>query len=136
MKINSFIALISMTLVSGCASVSTGGFHVSACEGAKEMGDVKIEDYQFARRFSVEAAAVRREPSGFAQGQFSIRSMRSHDIPIQYKFKFFDSDGMEVQPNVRSWEQIIVHGGESITLSAIAPEQSVVKFAVYIRSVN
>ena len=127
------ILLLGVAIASGCASVSTGGFQISACEGAKEMGDVRIEDCQFARKFSVEAAAVRREPSGFARAQFFIKSLRRQDIPIQYKFKFFDSDGLEVQPNVRAWEQLIIHGGESITLSAVAPDKSVVKFVVYIR---
>lgn len=132
-EIRSIIVLMSLAVITGCASVSTGGFQVSAQEGAAEMGSVRIEDYQFAKKFSVEAAAVRREPSGFARAQFFIQSLRSQDIPIQYKFKFFDADGLEVQPNVRAWEQTIIHGGESMTLSAVAPEKSVVKFVVYIR---
>ena len=118
-------------LVCGCASTSTGGFEVSVCEGA--TASVRIDDRHFAQRFCVESAIVRREASGFAAVQVRIRNKRRDDMHFQYKFAFFDSDGMEIQPDARAWEQTTLHGGASAPLEAVAPDKSAVKFVVRVR---
>ena len=135
MKLTTIVATACAILACGCASVSTGGFEVSVREGDAAVPSLRIDDRTFARRFSVETAGVRREPSGFASAQIQVRNVRREDIPIQYKFTFFDSDGMEIQPGARAWEQTTIHGGESVPLSAVAPDKSVVRFVVRVRNV-
>jgi len=126
--------MVCASLMIGCASTaSTGGFEVSVHEENSAMNTVRIDDRYFAKRFSVEAAHIRREPSGFASAQVRVRNMRDKDIPIQYKFFFFDRDDMEIQPGARSWEQTTVHGGEVVSLSSVAPIKSAVKFVVRVR---
>ena len=118
----------------GCAS--TNGFEVVAMEGGGGTPYVRLDDSYLARKLSVETAAVRREPSGFASAQVRVRNTKSEDLQIQYKFTFCDNDGMEVQPGARAWEVITIHGGESVPLSAVAPDASVSRFVVRVRRVQ
>lgn len=128
------VVMACASLMIGCASTaSTGGFEVSVHEGNSAINVVRIDDCYFAKRFSIEAADTRREASGFVSAQVRLRNMRDEDIPIQYKFFFFDRDGMEIQPGARSWEQTTVHGGEVVSLTSVAPIKSAVKFVVRVR---
>ena len=127
------ILIACFGLVMGCVTTSTGGFEVSVYEGQPDAAAVRADDQFFSKCFSVDTVGVRREPSGVASLQVQLRNRLREDVPIQYKFTFFDKDGMEVQPGVRAWEQKTIHGGESASLSSVAPEKSVVRFLVRVR---
>ena len=134
MKSKVIMAMACASLAIGCVStVSTGGFEVSVYEGNTAGNAVRIDDRYFAKQFSIEATNIRRESSGVVAAQVRVRNMRNKDIPIQYKFMFFDNDGMEIQPGVRSWEQTTIHGGEAASLSAVTPVKSAVRFALRVR---
>ena len=134
MRLMTVIAMVCAALACGCASVPTEGFEVAVCEGVA-TASVRIDDRHFAQRFCVESALVRREASGFAVVQIQMRNTRRDDVPIQYKFTFFDADGMEIQPGVRAWEQSTLHGGESVSLASVAPEKTAVRFVLRVRRV-
>ena len=132
MKLKTIAATVCAMFACGCVSTSTGGFEVSVGEG-DPAATLKIDDLSFAERFSVETAGVRREPSGFISAQVRLRNRQGQDASIQYKFAFFSGDGMEIQPDARPWEQTTIHGGETVSLSAVAPDKSAVRFVVRIR---
>jgi len=116
----------------GCVSPRTDGFDVSIREGesAKIMN---VDNRAFSQAFSLENAYVRQEPSGYSIARIRIRNVWRDDISVQYKFRFFDKDDMELQLGARAWQQTIIHGGESVSLSATAPDKSVARFAVRVR---
>ena len=133
MKLFLHAVALATLLMAGCSTPSTSGLEVVVSEGGK--GKVIMDDNFLSRKVIVENCIARRETSGFAKAQVIVRNARSKDQPIQYQFRFFDADGMEVQPGERAWEQTILHGDDSAALSAVAPSKEVVKFSVRIRRV-
>ena len=135
MKIGILVAAVCAMIACGCVSTSTGGFEVSVREG-DPVAKAEIDDYYFSQRFIVETAGISQGNSGFPSAQVRVRNKGHEDVPIQYKFTFFDGEGMEVQPGARPWEQTTIHGGEAVSLASVAPDKSVVRFVVRVRRVK
>ena len=131
-----FFALgTALMAMAGCVSTATGGLEVSLKENDGPFR-VRVDDGFFSQHIDVEESAVRRESTGFLNARVLVRNKLGRDFPVQYKFRWFDGDGMEVQPDGRPWEQKVLHGGEAASLSATAPEKSAVGFVVRLRRVR
>ena len=128
-----FALVVFMT---GCASVSTGGFEVSFSETDNGAYKLRTDDKRLARDITIERTIVHRETSEYLSAHIMVRNMNKADFPVQYRFMFFDANGVEIRPGDRGWEQKVLHGGEAVSLSAVAPTKSVSSFAVRIRRVN
>lgn len=126
-----FLGLLFSLPLAGCLSTSTGGLEVIGRENVPPV--IRIDDNFFARHINVEDAKIRQTDAGFRTAMVCVQNLGSGDFPVQYKFTWFDSDGFEVQPGGRPWEQTILHGGERLTLSATAPESKVTRFTVHLR---
>lgn len=133
MKIELLAAAMAAFFAAGCETMSTSGLEVAIGEGG--AGVIRVDDRSLSRKVVVEKGIVRREASGFATAQVFVRNTCRDDLSIQYKFRFFDAAGMEVQPGARAWEQTVLHGDDSASLSAVAPTKDVVSFSVRIRRV-
>ena len=133
MKIGILVAAAAALFATGCETMSTSGLEVAVGEGG--AGVIRVDDRSLSRKLVVEKGIVRREASGFAKAQVFVRNTCRDDLPIQYKFRFFDATGLEVQPGARAWEQTVLHGDDSASLSAVAPQKDVVSFSVRIRRV-
>ena len=134
MKKLTVFAVFVLVAVMGCVSNSTSGLEVALKEGEGQP-IIRIDDSSFKRHVDVEEAIVRRVATGFLEASVRIRNCKKMDYPIQYKFTWFDADGMEIQPGARPWEQTTLHGGEAVTLSATAPEKSGTSFVVRLRRI-
>ncbi|MBP5284558.1 MAG: DUF1425 domain-containing protein [Kiritimatiellae bacterium] len=133
MKLKSPAAMFAAACIAaaGCASISTDGLEVAAAEGGGAA--VRVDDYFFSRHVEVEDVNCARTDMGFLKASAYVRNKGARDFHIQYKFKWFDADGLEVGPDGRPWEQAWMRGGEAITLAAAAPDVSAVRFVVRIR---
>ena len=120
----------------GCANVTMGGFEVSISEKEAGTFSLQVGDKKLARDIIVERTAAHRNSSGFLATTVMVRNTTKTDYPVQYKFVFFDSNGMVVCPDDRGWEQKTLHGGEAGSLFAIAPTKSVASFTVHVRRIN
>ena len=133
MKKLAAFAVLVLIFGAGCVSNSTGGLEVALAEGGGQA-TIRIDDKKINKLISVENTIVRRRENGFLEANVQVRNCSKNVLSIQYKFKWFDADGMEVQPGGRPWElKTDVHGGEQVTLSATAPEKSGVKFLLRLR---
>ena len=119
----------------GCASTSTGGLVVSLREG-ETSAETRIDDMFFGQHVDVVECCATRSDMGLLKASVCVRNRYDRDFPVQYKFTWFGSDGAEIQAGGRPWEQKIMHGGEDVSLQAVAPSKSVVKFAVRLRRVK
>lgn len=132
------IATVSLSALlltgAGCVSMSTGGIEVSFRENGSAQ--VRIDDGFFRQHIEIEEAKSNRTEFGFLSASVLVRNKLDKDFPFQYKFVWFDGNGMEVLPAGRAWEQATVHGGELISLQATAPDKAVVKYIVRMRRIK
>ena len=129
------LAVLALVVMTGCVVNSTGGMEVALKEGSGQT-IFRIDDNSFKRHVDVEETILRRATTGFLEARVRVRCRDKRDFPIQYKFMWFDADGMEIQPGARPWEQTTLHGGEAVTLSATAPEKSGSRFVVRLRRIQ
>lgn len=62
-----------------------------------------------------------------------LTNLSSTDKNIQYRFSWFDADNFEVEQGSRSWNPVVLHGHDSVTMKAVAPNASVKTYKVNVR---
>lgn len=135
MKLGMMVPLVGVLLSGGCAT-GTGGWELALNEGQNGVHSLRVDDEDFAETLAVERSWIRRAPSGMAVADVLVRNTDDDDFPFQYRFVFVDVDGSPIMPDSRSWDQHVVHGGESCTLSATAPTKSACGFLVRARRIK
>jgi uncharacterized protein YcfL len=67
------------------------------------------------------------------KAQASLRSKDRDTVPIQYKFDWFDAEGMELAAGGSAWKPLLVHGRETKTIQGVAPDPRAREFKLKIR---
>ncbi|MDX1409909.1 MAG: YcfL family protein, partial [Saprospiraceae bacterium] len=65
--------------------------------------------------------------------QATLENDWKFQLDFQYKIKFFDADGFELQPEAQSWRQVVMAGRSQNNVKAIAPNPSAVRFEIWVR---
>ena len=84
-------------------------------------GDIEIADLKSAR------------VGDLMKAQASLRSKSRDTIPIQYKFDWYDAQGMEIAANTGAWKPLLVYGRETRTIQGVAPDPRAHEFKLKIR---
>ena len=135
MNLRCALAAAMILPLTGCVSTSTGSLVVYLKEGGSSA-ETRIDDTFFRQHIDIVECGAIRTDMGFLKASVLVRNRYGKDFPLQYKFTWFGGDGVEIQPDGRPWEQKVMHGGEDISLQAVAPDKSVTKFAVRLRRVK
>ncbi len=123
-----FGAIISVAFVSACAP-NTSGVRLNS------DGEYKVDNSFVAGDISVTNNVI-RQVGGLLQGAAKVQSHSSKDQVIQYRFTWFDNQGVAVDSDAQSWQPIDIHGKQSVQVVSVAPNASAVRFQVYVRKVH
>jgi len=63
----------------------------------------------------------------------SMISTKNAALDVQYKFRWYDAQGLEVAPDAAPWQPLKLYGGDTKGLQAVAPNPSVKEFKIEIR---
>ncbi len=122
------LALASLILIQGCSTAVMdidGGADGSTTVNFKNSPvDVKVLDTR--TRFI----------NGLLQVNMEIESGYSNPYRLEYKFSWYDSSGMEVDPARTAWIPIYLNGRETRTIQGLAPNPSAKTFKVKIREAD
>jgi len=86
--------------------------------------DVKIVD--------AKLVAVGALMKGIAQ----IQSTTNSSLKLQYRFTWYDSNGIDINPGGLPWQPIFLHGREETALQSVGPHSGAKDFSVTIRRVD
>lgn len=67
------------------------------------------------------------------RAQATLRSKDKDTLPFQYRFEWYDSNGMEINSGSGSWKPLLLNGRESKTIQAVAPDPRAREFKLKIR---
>ncbi|USD40250.1 YcfL family protein [Vibrio sp. SCSIO 43135] len=123
-----FAALIAV-LVVGCSS-NTAGLRV---DGASQ--NVLFGDNVLGSRLVIDDIAT-TEVDGHARGVVRLVSEYNGDQHIQYRFYWYDEDGLEVNNKLSPWRQTVVRGKESFSISEVSVNPNGKQFRVQIREAD
>lgn len=129
-----FLTAVSLSGCSTTAGVEADGKTVWNDEGARELskkvvfesgslaGDLKVVDMQ-----SVQAGNMMR-------AQATLKSKDRDTLSFQYRFDWYDANGMEVNSGGGAWKPLIITGRETKTVQGVAPDPRAKEFKLKIRA--
>lgn len=107
----------------GCQSPVTSGESMSVIvTGDRIVGaSLRVDHPGVARHVALAGATTALTPDGFLRVQAHLVSTDHRDYAVQYKFRFFDANGMEAFGPDRPWQVATIHGGEALRAEAVSP---------------
>ncbi|MFA4945217.1 MAG: YcfL family protein [Lentisphaeria bacterium] len=129
---------LALAAAAGCRAPQTAGMEAGGTISATPEGDtqmtkfVVINNQKLARGLQV-VDARHTFANDILHASITIVAKGSRDLQFQYKFAWFNANGMEVEADRYPWTPVVVHGFESKTLQAVAPNPSVREFRLKIR---
>jgi uncharacterized protein YcfL len=121
-------AVMALTLL-GCAD-NTAGLRI---DGASQT--VLFGDNVLAGRLTIEDIAT-TQVDGRARGVVKLISQYSGDQYVQYRFYWYDEQGLEVNSKQGPWRQAVIRGTEEISISEVSVNPNGTQFRVQIRQLN
>lgn len=127
---------ISVILASLCALFFIGCSTVNTVERAdpqsrptrvndkRVITDGSLDDYAYV------AAINESRVGGLLKIQARIVNSSTSAENVNYKFDWLDGDGMAVSSATSPWGTLVIEGGESKYISAVAPSKNVCDFTL------
>lgn len=118
-------AVMTLALL-GCAD-NTAGLRI---DGASQT--VIFGDNVLAGRLKIEDIST-TQVDGRSRGIVKLVSKYSGDQHVQYRFYWYDDQGLEVNTKLGPWRQTIIRGTEEIAISEVSINPKGTQFRVQIR---
>ncbi|GGI84492.1 YcfL family protein [Shewanella gelidii] len=130
MKRKSFVSaiLVCLFILAGCADTTSGVW-------VNSQGQSRIDNHQLAQDVILENLQT-RHIGDLMQGITLITSKASIDLRLQYKFTWFDAQGVAIDEEASPWKSLTLHGMQSIQVNAVAPNPQAQSFEVYLREAH
>ena len=131
-------AMAAAVHMSGCAT--TAGIEATGKkswnqEGAPELSKKVVVNGSLGG--DIEVVDLKSAMAGnLMQAQVSLRSKDRDTIPIQYRFDWYDAQGMEIAANATAWKPLLIYGRETKTIQGVAPDPRAHEFKLKIREAD
>jgi uncharacterized protein YcfL len=127
-----FIVFIGiMVLMAGCA---TSGLEATGKPGANpEFAKHLVIHNESLANAVIITDMLSRRSGDLLEVNVVLTNLTSSDKNIQYRFSWFDADNFEVEQGSRSWNPVVLHGNESVSMKAVAPNTNVKTYKVNVR---
>ncbi|WP_283130585.1 YcfL family protein [Enterovibrio norvegicus] len=125
----SVILFSAAMVLSGCAQ-NTSGISIDSSNQNVVLGnEVLGKSLEFGNAKTSEV-----NERLFAQVMVTNKSSESQNL--QYRFNWYDEQGLEVDSGKSPWRQFIVYGNDTVTLQGVALNPNAKNFRVSLRNVQ
>jgi uncharacterized protein YcfL len=114
----------------GCSSSKTAGIKIEGQTQTVLYGDEKMGD-----KFSIDDIST-VDTNGHPRAVVKLSNKTSIDQTIQYRFYWYDEQGLEVNTKQAPWRRAILRGDETITLSEVSVNPNGKEFRVQLRGAD
>jgi len=128
-------SLICSALLVGCA---TSGIEGKATAVTSPSGDSQLSKFvvvnnpKLAR--GIQIVDMQQSYAGdLLKAQVTLVSKYSKTLNVQYKFSWFNEQGIEINPDGSPWTPLVLYGNETKALQGLAPNSSAKTFKIQIR---
>ncbi|MBT1442943.1 YcfL family protein [Shewanella sp. JM162201] len=109
----------------GCANHTAG-------ISASSSGETRVDNSNFGRDVSV--SDLKLAVSGdMLKAHALIQSKSATDLRLQYRFSWYDANGLAIDSEGQSWQSLKLHGKQQQQVSSVAPNPNASSFEVYVR---
>ncbi|MHA2937924.1 YcfL family protein [Vibrio sp. RC27] len=121
------LVLTTMIILAGCSSSPSVGLSV---EG--KFQQVIMDDSRTADTISVEGVSSAEE-QGHSKGIVRVRNKTAANVDIQYRFHWYNEQGLEVNLRPSAWNKLTIFGHDVMSLSEVSLSPKGKEFRVQIR---
>jgi uncharacterized protein YcfL len=131
------LSVMAASVMTGCktrtSGIEGGGAAIQTPEGDTQLSKfVVINNTKLAR--GIQVVDIKSQFAGdLLKAQVNIVNKYSATLKFQYKFAWFNSNGMEVNAD-GPWLPLVLSGNESKTLQAVAPNAAAREFKIKINA--
>ena len=122
-------ALLFTLMLSAC-STTTSGISIESSNQSVVIGNSLL-----ASQLDIEKAIVSRV-NGLLKAGVPVTSKVHSDLKLQYRFYWYDAQGLEVGGSDSPWRQFVLHGKDSMMLQAVARKPQAAQYRIYIREAD
>ncbi|ERP89508.1 MAG: DUF1425 domain-containing protein [Alcanivoracaceae bacterium] len=124
------MALLVALLLTACSASNMGQLEVD--ENGETVTRVYSNNSLLSSRISVPDLK-QKKVGDLLYMQATLENDWKFQLDFQYKVKFFDADGFELQPEAQPWRQVVMAGRSQNNIKAIAPNPSAVRFEIWVQ---
>lgn len=122
---------LTVTLFSGC---STAG--LQAGDSSDTMSPyLLVDDPSLADQISIAKVAHDRV-GDIMRANVTLKSNRMRSLRLQYRFSWYDANGMEIDGTGKPYRDLILEGKDAVPVSSVAPSPYATEFKVRVRKVK
>lgn len=74
-----------------------------------------------------------RKKNDLLQVQATLRNQWKFELDFQYRIKWFDADGFEINPESQAWQQLVLPGSNEANVQGVAPSSKAESFEIWVR---
>ena len=130
-----YLAVFTAMLVAGCQNSVNSVENQNKHAAGNYIADHRVTTDSFLRdRLQITGVNTAENSSGFMTVQVTAVNVRTgvfsqmwsgmtgeNPYPVNYRFVWFDENGIEIQTPLTVWQQITVRPGETVNFKSVAP---------------
>jgi uncharacterized protein YcfL len=131
----SAVTVISSLILFGCAAPITSGTGTSAMtQGDDFSKHLEVDNPKLGKQLKI-IDVKSRKTNGLLEINLQLKSTYKKSLKLQYHFNWFDAQGFVIESRKTPWKPLELHGFQSTSLRALAPNEKVASFTVYVRDI-
>ncbi len=130
------VAVVMLLAMAGCGGTTgavASGKTTWDDQGARTL-DKSVVFNSMGLKMEIEVVDMKNSLAGdLMKVQAALRSKNSGTLPFQYRFEWYDADGLEINSGTGSWKPLLLNGKELKTVQGVAPDKRAKEFKLLIR---
>ncbi|MBE0502802.1 MAG: YcfL family protein [Desulfuromonadales bacterium] len=119
------LLIVGMVALSGCSATSgaEGRAKVGWTDDGAPLLNTKVvyNSSNLSRKVAIEEMTSSKA-GDMLLAQVTMRSKAGDTLNLQYKFEWFDLNGLALNAASATWKPLIIYGKESKTIQGLAPD--------------
>lgn len=123
-----------LAILASALCVALAGCITDTSGIAVEKGKMTVYNQRLAAHMSLTHHLRRDATTGFVHVQAVLQNADNSDIQFQYRFEWYDADGMLVEETSPMWHTARVHGKDRKVLEGVSESRQSADFRLVIRA--
>lgn len=123
------LILLTLALLAGCSASNMAQMET---HDGKTQTVLHSNNSMLASRLGV-SHIITGDAGNLMKAQATLENKWKFQLDFQYKIKWFDASGFEVQPESEPWQQLVLAGRTEVNVQALAPNPSAVRFEIWVQ---
>jgi uncharacterized protein YcfL len=134
----SILAAAAVAVLAGCAAPNTTA--ITATVAPDESGIyqqyLQTDNTRLARQVLLDNVRTDQTANGMLRARLTVTSSRNKTMQLQYKFAWFDGNGIEIDPDAEPWRVLTLEGRDTRPIIGVAPSGAAESFRLRVREAD